>query len=461
VVGAAAVAVACLTVAPGAASAAPVNPSDQQLGAAQQAQQDAAAQVGQVTAALATAQSAADSAAAAANIALQDYEEKQSAADAAHAAADVAAAAAAKADADLGEGRAAVVAFARDSYKQGSTSSGARALMTSGGPAELLERAALLDAAGEHKVDVVAQLTVLEQQATQADQAAQQTVVQAETLKTEAATLLVDAQAQESQARSQADSLAQQQEQYEAGLATAQQTLVALQGQRAAAETYAAEQAAAATKRAAAAAAAASSSQSSSSHSSSSSSSSSGSSSSGSSSSGSSSSGSSSNTGGSSSKLTATAPRVVTTTADAPSGSAVDRAIAAAKSQLGVAYSWGGGGSSGPSYGISPDTGVYGFDCSGLTQYAYARAGVSIAGTSREQYNQFRNRTVAVDDLQPGDLLFWDDGSSNPTYQDIVHVALYLGGNQMIEAPDRGLSVMTSRARTTSRTYFGAVRPTG
>jgi cell wall-associated NlpC family hydrolase len=139
----------------------------------------------------------------------------------------------------------------------------------------------------------------------------------------------------------------------------------------------------------------------------------------------------------------------------------VQTAIAAARSQLGVAYSWGGGGSNGPSYGISPDTGVWGFDCSGLTQYAYARAGVQIGGTSRDQWYRFRNQTVARDDLVPGDLLFWDDGRANPTYLAIVHVAIYIGNGQMIEAPDRGLTVRVSTARTSSSTYFGAVRPTG
>ena len=136
-------------------------------------------------------------------------------------------------------------------------------------------------------------------------------------------------------------------------------------------------------------------------------------------------------------------------------------AIAAARTQLGVPYSWGGGGSNGPSYGISPDTSVWGFDCSGLTQYAYAQAGIQIGGVSRDQWFRFRDQTVAKGDLQPGDLLFWDNGAANPSYLNIVHVALYIGGGQMIEAPDRGLKVTISRARTDSGTYFGAVRPTG
>jgi cell wall-associated NlpC family hydrolase len=438
VVGVAAVLTVCVGVAPGVASARPVNPSDAQLGAAQQAQQNAAAQVGQITAALARAQSAAANASAAANIALQDYEEKQAAYDEARAAADAAAAASAKAEADLQGGRDEVAAFARDSYMQGSTSSGALALMTSGGPAELLERAALLDAVGEHRVDVVAQLTVLEQQATVAEQAAQQAVGQADTLKAEAATLLASAQEQEVASRGAAAALAQQQDQVEAQLQQAQSALSGLEGQRSAAEAYAAQQAAAA---AAAAQRPATTSTTSTTSTTKPSSSSGGSSS-----------------GGSSSGGTTTVPAPVqTTTAGAPSGSAVQTAIAAARTQLGLPYSWGGGGSNGPSYGISPDTSVWGFDCSGLTQYAYAQAGIQIGGTSRDQWYRFRGQTVDRGDLQAGDLVFWASGSS---YSSIYHVALYLGGGKVIQAPQSG-DVVKISGMWFGGDYFGAVRPTG
>ena len=133
----------------------------------------------------------------------------------------------------------------------------------------------------------------------------------------------------------------------------------------------------------------------------------------------------------------------------------MQKAIAAAKSQIGVLYSWGGGGSNGPGYGIPPDSNVWGFDCSGLTQYAYAKAGIAIGGTSRDQWWLNRNKQVDADDLQPGDLLFYASGSA---YTSIYHVAMYLGGNQMIEAPDRGKKVTISTLRF-GRDYYGAVRP--
>jgi cell wall-associated NlpC family hydrolase len=142
-------------------------------------------------------------------------------------------------------------------------------------------------------------------------------------------------------------------------------------------------------------------------------------------------------------------------TAGAPSASAAQTAIAAARSQIGLPYSWGGGGSKGPSYGIPPDTAVFGFDCSGLTQYAYAQAGIAIGGTSRDQWWLNRDKQVAAADLQPGDLMFWASGSG---YLSIYHVAIYVGGNKMIEAPKPGTNVMTANVRF-GKDYYGALRP--
>ncbi|MGY1805470.1 NlpC/P60 family protein [Blastococcus sp. SYSU D00922] len=411
-VGGLAVVASCLLAVPGTASAAPRNPSDAQLSEAQQAKADAAARVGEITAQLAQARAGADAAHQAALIALQDYEDKQAAYETAQVAADAAAAAAAQAAADLAAGRDDVVAFARASFMRGNSDPGMVALLSAGGPAELIQRAALLDAAGTHKTDVVAQLTVLEGQATAADQSARQAVDEAAFLKSEAETLLVSAQSQEISARAQADAIDAQEDALQAELQQAEQVLFRLEGARTAAQQEAARQAAAAAEAAARP----------------------------------------------STPAPAPAPRPVTgSPAGPPSTSAAQTAIAAARTQLGVAYSWGGGGSSGPSYGISPDTQVFGFDCSGLTQYAYARAGIAIGGTSRDQWWLNRNKQVALGDLQPGDLLFW--GGNRNDYMSITHVAIYIGGGEMIEAPDRGQVVQVARARTSSSTYFGAVRP--
>ncbi|WP_457045946.1 C40 family peptidase [Geodermatophilus sp. SYSU D01180] len=449
---------------PGTASAAP---SDAEIAAAEAARDAAAAQVGVLSAQLAQAEAAAAEAHQAAQIALQDYEETQAAYEAARAAADAATAAAAQADADLAEGRVQVAHHARTVYMQGSTAPGATALLSAAGPAQLIERAALLEAAGTHRVDVVGELTVLQAQAAQAQEQAQTTSVQAETLQEQAAQALAGAQAQETASREQTAALAGQRDAVAAQAEAAGQQVAGMQAEQDRAEAAAAAaaaQAAAAARQAAAAPASqaapprSSSGGSASSASSASSSSSSSSSSSGSSSSRPSTGGSSSSSGGSSaggsSSSNPTPP--VTTTAGAPSGSAVQTAIDAALSQRGLPYSWGGGGANGPSYGIPPDTRIYGFDCSGLTEYAYARAGIRIGGTSRDQWWLNRGKTVARADLRAGDLVFWADSSA---YTDIYHVALYLGDGKVVQAPQSGDVVRVSSMWFGSD-YFGAVRPT-
>lgn len=100
--------------------------------------------------------------------------------------------------------------------------------------------------------------------------------------------------------------------------------------------------------------------------------------------------------------------------------------ISAAKAYLGTPYSWGGGGPTGPSAGTS---GIVGFDCSGLTEYAFAQAGYQIGGWTGAQKDQ-GTPVASLGEAQPGDLLFF--GSP------IRHVAIYLGDNQLIHAPKPG-----------------------
>ncbi|MDD2981091.1 MAG: NlpC/P60 family protein [Hespellia sp.] len=103
--------------------------------------------------------------------------------------------------------------------------------------------------------------------------------------------------------------------------------------------------------------------------------------------------------------------------------SAADAIVAAAWSQIGVPYVWGG---------TSPGSGL---DCSGLTQYCHAQAGISIPRTSGAQ---LAGGTI-VSDPQPGDIC-WTPG----------HVAIYIGGGQMIEAQQTGVPVKVSSVRVSS-----------
>lgn len=133
---------------------------------------------------------------------------------------------------------------------------------------------------------------------------------------------------------------------------------------------------------------------------------------------------------------------------------AAQKAIAAGKRWLGTPYAWGGGGPAGPSAGTAPDRGVTGFDCSSLVQHAYAQAGITLPRTSSQQYAAGSH--TPVDQAQPGDLLFWSDSSGDP--EAIHHVALYVGNNQMLEAPQSGDVVKLSQVRS-KNLVANATRP--
>ncbi|HWD43666.1 MAG TPA: C40 family peptidase, partial [Actinomycetota bacterium] len=111
--------------------------------------------------------------------------------------------------------------------------------------------------------------------------------------------------------------------------------------------------------------------------------------------------------------------------------------------QLGSPYVWGAEG---------PST----FDCSGLTSFAYAAAGVTIPRVSRAQFATYAaSRPVAPTNLLPGDLVFFADNPRVPST--IHHVGMYIGKGLMVEAPYTGAVVRTSSIWRPS--YAGAVRP--
>ncbi|MEV4471818.1 NlpC/P60 family protein [Nonomuraea sp. NPDC049504] len=130
-------------------------------------------------------------------------------------------------------------------------------------------------------------------------------------------------------------------------------------------------------------------------------------------------------------------------------------AAAAALTQLGVSFSWGGGSSKGPTLGIGRGSRTRGFDCSGLTLYAWSRAGVRLSHYTGAQYRQGRRIPLAA--RRTGDLLFFGGGTGAPT-----HVALYLGRDLMIHAPKTGDVVRKTRFLNIPyyrATFRGAVRP--
>lgn len=117
------------------------------------------------------------------------------------------------------------------------------------------------------------------------------------------------------------------------------------------------------------------------------------------------------------------------------SGSGAQAAVSAAYSVIGTKYQWGG---------ADPSTG---FDCSGLTMWAWAHAGVSLPHSSQAQYGVLPH--VDRSQLQPGDLVFF--------YSPIHHVGIYVGGGRMIDAPHTGSYVQVRPVNWAD--YVGAGRP--
>lgn len=117
------------------------------------------------------------------------------------------------------------------------------------------------------------------------------------------------------------------------------------------------------------------------------------------------------------------------------------KAVSAALSRVGDPYVWGG-------------TGPAAFDCSGLVQWSFAQAGISLPRTAAEQY--LTGPRLALSDAQPGDLLFWAYDPNDPSFVD--HTAIYLGNGMMVEAPHTGLNVQVVPVPGARGAFSGAVR---
>lgn len=96
-------------------------------------------------------------------------------------------------------------------------------------------------------------------------------------------------------------------------------------------------------------------------------------------------------------------------------------------SQLGVPYVWGG------------ETPGVDFDCSGLVQYAYREAGVSLPRVAQDQYDAGPSVPPGAT-VEPGDLVFFGSG-----VDEVEHVGMYVGDGLMIDAPHTGAVVRFDR----------------
>lgn len=135
-----------------------------------------------------------------------------------------------------------------------------------------------------------------------------------------------------------------------------------------------------------------------------------------------------------------------------------------ARRWLGMPYSWGGGNAKGPTYGSPYGDGLLGrfdatfrgYDCSGLTKYAWApyRRLPHYAAYQHSRAGRFH---PSRDELEPGDLLFFSAGGSV-----IDHVVIYAGRGKVIQAPESGHVVQVSdlaQVRRLEPRSFGATRP--
>ena len=127
-------------------------------------------------------------------------------------------------------------------------------------------------------------------------------------------------------------------------------------------------------------------------------------------------------------------PPPAQTTPSAPPSGGHPQAATIALRYLGVPYQWGG---STPA----------GFDCSGLVMYVFAQLGISLPHFAAAQYGF--GSPVARDQLQPGDLVF---------FENLNHVGIYIGGGQVVHAPTTGDVVKISNIADWGASYVGARR---
>jgi cell wall-associated NlpC family hydrolase len=400
----------------------PPNPSDSDLNSSKAAANAKAGEVGRLTNQLAQAEGKLSSLQddlelkqEEANKALVDLQTAQDAAtqaeqdaQSARTQADTAAAAIEKAREDLKK-------FAAASFEQGSTIGSVSAYLTAESPQDLLARAQLLDSIGGSRLNALDRLQQAQTDKSNKDSAARKALDVAQQKQEAARQAKSGADVAQSAAVEAQQAQAAQNTQLEANKSSVEQQLYAaqakvngLQGQRQRYQDWVAQKQREDEERARQAALAAS------------------------------------HSGGGNDGPSGGGGRP-----SPAAGSSIEAVIARALAQVGRPYAWGGGNASGPTRGIR-DGGVadmygdyrkIGFDCSGLMIYAFA--GVqSLSHYSGYQYTS--GRRVPLSQMRRGDMLFYG-GSAG-----IHHVALYLGGGQMVEAPQSG-----SYVRVTSVRYGG------
>jgi len=432
-----------LLVAPGLAQAAspPPNPTNQQLQNAAAQKAALASQVGQLGARVAAMQTQLQQLQAAQELAEQKFAFAQSKYEEAVVNAKAAAAAITAARARVEQAHNSLRAYAQASFMSGGIGGNAGALLTAEDPNALLEQSALQSYETSHQVDVLSQVQSASVAQSNAEAAARQAQVVQAKAKADAAAAKNAADNAVMAARAQQAQLQQTLASTQTQLDAARIQLATLNNQRATYLAYVAEQkriaeAKARAKRLAeerAREAAARAAEEAKKHHHG-----------------------SSGGGGGGGSVSVGPPSGGTWTA-----SRGRAAVAKAEQYLGWMYAWAGGNRSGPTYGVCAGDGAFndchvkGFDCSGLALYAWGNY-ISLDHYAASQYGQAGSYHPSTDNLMPGDLVFW---SSDGTRWGIHHVAIYIGGGNVIQAPQSGEVIQITPLDEVSWGYYGATRP--
>ena len=222
----------------------PPNPTDGQIGAAQHEREAAAAEVGRIAALVASSEAELERVSVEAEAAGAEYMAAEEALEEAQIAADETAAQLKAAAADVAAAQARIADFSHDTYVNGSSMTAPAALLSSEGPSELLERAALLDYVADNKIDVLGQLEMARIRQANADSAARAARDERAAAEDAAAAAKDAADRQLAAEQSAYDRVAAQKADYDKQLQAAQIHLLELQGARNAYQQWAAQKAA-------------------------------------------------------------------------------------------------------------------------------------------------------------------------------------------------------------------------
>jgi len=452
--------VLCCCAAPGTADPnPPPNPSDGQLKSAQHAKESAANDVGRLSALVAQASNQLQQLRYARELAEQKWALAVFRLEQAKQQAVAAQAAVAAAQHQVDQARASLKDFVRTSYISPDISSGATGLLTAADPNALLQRGDYVQFVATRHLDAVSALDRATVAKSNADARARTLVVLRQKLTAVADAAKTAAIEAVRQQQVQEQALAAQQANYQKQLAAAGMRLAILNDQRTKYVAFQAEQArlraareaAAAAARARARAAAEAAAEAAAAAAASAASAApvaAGSDNSGG--------------GGGGGQVVAGPPLPAAGSMGGWSSSKGQAAVDRAMRWLGTPYAWAAGSYSGPTFGInSPGTGgwndstVFGFDCSGLTMYAWAAQGLYMDHFASSQFSQAGSYHPDPGNFEPGDLLFW----GLPGQASIHHVAMYIGGGNVIQAPNSGSVVQVTPWDQVSGDYFGATRP--